>query len=145
MALTNEEVYWLSPDRKTLTRVTDDLKRPNGITGTPDGKNLFIADMGANQTWRYDIQPDGSLTNKMLICRAGSDGMTIDAEGNLYLTGRGVTVFDKAGQQIDHVDVPEGWTANVCFGGPEHKTLFITASKSLYSVQLRVKGANPMK
>jgi len=145
MALTNEEVYWLSPDRKTLTRVTDDLKRPNGITGTPDGKNLFIADMGANQTWRYDIQPDGSLTNKMLICRAGSDGMTIDAEGNLYLTGRGVTVFDKAGQQIDHVDVPEGWTANVCFGGPEHKTLFITASKSLYSIQLRVKGANPMK
>ena len=145
MALTNEEVYWLSPDRKTLTRVTDDLKRPNGITGTPDGKNLFIADMGANQTWRYDIQPDGSLTNKMLICRAGSDGMTIDAEGNLYLTGRGVTVFDKAGQQIDHVDVPEGWTANVCFGGPEHKTLFITASESLYSIKLRVKGANAAK
>ncbi len=71
--------------------------------------------------------------------------MTIDEEGNLYLTGRGVTVFDKTGKQIDHIDVPEPWTANVCFGGKDHKTLFITASKSLYSIQLRVKGANPAK
>ena len=125
--------------------MTDDLRKPNGITGTPDGKNLFVADMGANKTWRYDIQPDGSLTNKTLICALGSDGMTIDAEGNLYLTGRGVTVFDKTGKQIDHIDVPESWTANVCFGGPDRQTLFITASKSLYSIQLRVKGANPAK
>ena len=141
----NQEVYYLSPDRKTLTRLTDDLRQPNGITGTPDGKNLFVADMGANQTWRYDIQPDGSLTNKTLICRAGSDGMTIDEQGNLYLTGRGVTVFDKTGKQIDHIDVPENWTANVCFSGKDRKTLFITASKSLYSIQLTVKGANPSK
>ncbi len=141
----SQEVYYLSPDRKTLTRLTDDLRQPNGITGTPDGKNLFVADMGANQTWRYDIQPDGSLTNKTLICRAGSDGMTIDEQGNLYLTGRGVTVFDKTGKQIDHIDVPENWTANVCFSGKDRKTLFITASKSLYSIQLTVKGANPSK
>jgi gluconolactonase len=145
MALTNEEVFYLSPDRKTLTRVTDDLKKPNGITGTPDGKYLFVSDIGAHQTWRYDIQPDGSLTNKTFICALGSDGMTIDAEGNLYLTGHGVTVFDKTGKQIDHLDVPEGWSANVCFAGPDHQTLFITASKSLYSIRLRVKGANPAK
>jgi gluconolactonase len=145
MALTNEEVYYLTPDRKTLARVTDDLRKPNGITGTPDGKNLFVADIGASKTWRFDIQPDGSLTNKTLICPLGSDGMTIDAEGNLYLTGRGVTVFDKTGKQIDHIDVPESWTANVCFGGPDRKTLFITASKSLYSIQLIYKGANPSK
>jgi gluconolactonase len=141
----SQEVYYLSPDRKTLTRVTEDLRQPNGITGTPDGKNLFVADMRANQTWRYDIQPDGSLANKTPICALSSDGMTIDEEGNLYLTGRGVTVFDKTGKQIDHIDVPEGWTANVCFSGPDHKTLFITASKSFYSIQLRVKGANPSK
>jgi gluconolactonase len=145
MALTNEAVFYLSPDRKTLTRVTDDLKKPNGITGTPDGKTLFVSDIGARQTWRYDIQPDGSLTNKTLFCALGSDGMTIDAEGNLYLTGRGVTVFDKTGRQIDHIDVPENWTANVCFSGKDHQTLFITASKSLYSIQLRVNGANPAK
>ena len=145
MALPNQEVFYLSPDRKTFTRLTDDLRQPNGITGTPDGKTLFVADMGANQTWRYDLQPDGSLTNKTLFCRAGSDGMTIDTEGNLYLTGRGVTVFDKTGKQIDHIDVPENWTANVCFSGPERKTLFITASKSLYSIRLLYAGANPAK
>ncbi|HEX5397784.1 MAG TPA: SMP-30/gluconolactonase/LRE family protein [Verrucomicrobiae bacterium] len=145
MALTNEEVYYLTPDRKTLTRVTDDLRKPNGITGTPDGKNLFVADMGANKTWRYDTQPDGSLANKTLICNSGSDGMTIDEDGNLYLTGRGVTVFDKTGKQIEHIDVPESWTANVCFGGPDRKTLFITASTSLYSIRMNVKGANPAK
>ena len=145
MALTNEEVYYLSPDRKNLSRVTDDLKKPNGITGTPDGKNLFVSDIRAGQTWRYDIQPDGTLTNKTFFCALGSDGMTIDAEGNLYLTGSGVTVFDKTGKQIDHIDVPETWSANVCFSGKDRKTLFITATHSFYSIQLIYKGANAAK
>ncbi len=145
MALTNEEVFYLSPDKKTLQRVTEDLKKPNGITGTPDGKKLFVSDIRAAQTWRYDIQPDGSLTNKTFFCALGSDGMTIDVEGNLYLTGKGVTVFDKNGQQIDHIDVPEKWSANVSFGGKDHQTLFITATESLYSIRLRVKGANRAK
>jgi gluconolactonase len=145
MAMTNEEVFYLSPDWKKLLRVTDDLKKPNGITGTPDGKNLFVSDIGAHQTWRYDIAADGALTNKTFFCALGSDGMTIDTEGNLYLTGNGVTVFDKTGKQIDHIAVPEKWSANVCFGGADHKTLFITASESLYSIQLRVKGANLTK
>jgi len=145
MALTNEEVFYLSPDRKTLTRVTDDLKQPNGITGTPDGKKLFVSDIRAGRTWRYDIQPDGALTNKALFCALGSDGMTIDAEGNLYLTGHGVTVFDRDGKKVDHIDVPEKWTANVCLSGPDRRTLFITASESLYSIRLRVRGANPAK
>ncbi len=145
MALPSQEVFYLSPDRKNLMRVTDDLKKPNGITGTPDGKTLFVADIQANQTWRYDIQPDGSLTNKTLFCAKGSDGMTIDEDGDLYLCGQGVTVFDKTGRQIEHIDVPEPWTANVSFGGKDHKMLFITASRSLYSIQLHVKGANPAK
>jgi gluconolactonase len=145
MALTNEEVFFLSPDRKELRRVTDDLQKPNGITGTPDGKTLFVADIQANRTWRYDILPDGLLTNKTLFCAKGSDGMTIDEEGDLYLCGHGVTVFDKTGKQVEHIDIREPWTANVSFGGPDHKTLFITASKSLYAIQLRVKGANPAK
>ena len=145
MALTNEEVFYLAPDKKTLAPVTGDLKKPNGITGTPDGKNLFVSDIRDGKTWRYDIVADGTLTNKTFFCALGSDGMTIDAEGNLYLTGHGVTVFNKAGKQIDHIDVPEKWSANVCFGGADHKTLFITATESLYSIQLRVKGANAAK
>jgi gluconolactonase len=144
-AITNEAVYYLSPDRKTLTQLTDDLTRPNGITGTPDGKNLYVSDIDGHKTWRYDIEPDGTLKNKTLICALGSDGMTIDTAGNLYLTGRGVTVFDPTGKKIDHIDVPEPWTANVCFSGPERKTLFITASKSFYSIRLMNAGWNPAK
>jgi gluconolactonase len=71
----------------------------------------------------------------------GSDGMTIDDRGNVYLTGKGVTVFDDAGRKVDHVDVPEDWTANVCFGGKDRRTLFITASKGVYGIRTRTKGA----
>lgn len=141
-----QHVYFRATDGK-VTRVADDLKQPNGIIGTPDGKTLYVADIGARKTYRYDIQSDGKLTNKKLHCEMGSDGMTLDNEGNLYITGKGVFVFDKGGKQIEHIEVPkeDGWTANVCFGGKDKKTLFITASKSLYSIQMRVKGANQAK
>jgi gluconolactonase len=71
--------------------------------------------------------------------------MTLDTDGNLYLTGQGVTVFDKDGKQIDHIPVAESWTANVCFGGKDKQTLFITASKGLYSIKTKTKGANTSK
>jgi gluconolactonase len=140
-----QQVYYLAPGATNLVRVTDDLKKPNGITGTPDGKKLFVADIAADRTYSYDLQPDGTLANKKLFCAKGSDGMTIDERGDLYLCGKGVTVFDNTGKQIEHIDVPEEWSANVTFGAADHKTLFITASKSLYSIQLQVKGANPSK
>jgi gluconolactonase len=137
-----ECVYYLSPDRKKLVRVAEDLKQPNGIIGTPDGKTLYVADIGAAKTYRYLIQTDGSLKNKHLFCELGSDGMTIDNQGNVYLTGKGVTVFDSAGKQIEHIDVEEPWTANVCFGGADRKTLFITASKNFYGLKMQVTGVN---
>ena len=140
-----EQVYFLSADRKTLKRVTSDLVQPNGIIGTPDGKKLFVADIRAGKTYSYDIQADGSLSNKQLHCELGSDGMTLDTEGNLYLTGRGVIVFDKTGKKVAQIDVPERWTANVSFGGKDHKTLFITASTGLYSIQTKYRGANAAK
>jgi gluconolactonase len=121
--------------------VADDLKQPNGVIGTSDGKKLYVADIGAKKTYAYAIQPDGSLTDKQLFCELGSDGMTIDQRGNVYLTGQGVTVFDPTGRQIEHIDVPEGWTANVCFGGADHQTLFITASRGLYGLRMQVRGA----
>jgi gluconolactonase len=140
-----QHVYFLSADRGRLVRVVEDLKQPNGVIGTPDGKSLFVSDIRDGKTYKYDIQPDGGLTNKQLLCALGSDGMTLDDQGNLYLTGRGVTVFDKTGAQIERIEVPEPWTANVCFGGRDRKTLFITASKGLYAVRMRVKGANLSK
>lgn len=142
----SQQVYRLGSDRKTLTRLTEDMTQPNGIIGTPDGKQLFVADMGARRTYRFDIAEDGSLTNRVQICSLGSDGMTLDVEGNLFLTGnRGVTVVDKTGKQIERIEVPERWTANVCFGGKDHRTLFITASEGLYSIQLKHPGANAAK
>jgi len=136
-----QAVYYLAPDRKKLVRVADDLKQPNGVIGTPDGKILYVADIAGRKTYAYDIQPDGALAGKRLFCEMGSDGMTIDSEGNVYLTGKGVTVFDKTGKQIEQIPVAEGWTANVCFGGKDRQTLFITAGKGLYAIRMRVKGA----
>ena len=133
-------VFYLKSDRKTVVKVDTDMKQPNGIIGTPDGKRLYVADIGDRKTYVYDIQPDGSLTNKKLFCSMGSDGMTIDNQGNIYLTGRGVTVFNSKGEQIEQIPVEAGWTANVCFGGKDMKTLFITASQYLYSLRMNVKG-----
>ena len=85
------------------------------------------------------------MNGKKLFCEAGSDGMTLDTEGNLFTTSQGVFVFDKNGKQVEHIEVPESWTANVSFGGKDHRTLFITASKGLYSIQMKYAGANAAK
>ena len=140
-----QHVYYLAPGSATLVRVTDDLVQPNGIIGSPDGRTLYVADIGARKTWRYDIRPDGRLAGKTLVCEHGSDGMTLDDEGHLYLTGDGVRVFDRAGRQVEHIRVPEPWTANVSFCGKDRRTLFITASTGLYSVRTRTRGADPSK
>jgi gluconolactonase len=133
-------VYYLKPDHKTLLRVADDLQQPNGIIGTQDGKTLYVADIRANKTWSYSIAGDGTLSEKKLFCELGSDGMTIDTKGNIYLTGKGVTVFDTAGRQLGNIAVPENWTANICFGDKNRKSLYITASKGLYRIHTRKKG-----
>jgi gluconolactonase len=135
-----QAVYYLAPDHETIMRVADDLVQPNGIVGTPDGKTIFVADIGANKTWSYTVNKDHTLGNKKLFCELGSDGMTIDTRGNIYLTGKGVTIFNSAGRQIGHIDVPEDWTANVCFGGPDMKSLYITASKGLYRIKIKISG-----
>jgi gluconolactonase len=135
-----KHVYYLRPNRKRLIRVTDDLVTPNGIIGTPDGKLLYVADLGDKKTYVYKINKNGRLSDKKLFCSMGSDGMTIDNKGNIYLTGRGVTVFNPEGKKIEHIDIDAGWTANVCFGGEDRHTLFITAQKSLFALRMRVKG-----
>jgi gluconolactonase len=135
-----QHVYYLSPDHKKLVRVIDDLEQPNGIIGTPDGKRLYVADIKGNKTYTYSINADGSLSDKRIFANMGSDGMTIDDEGDIYLVGKGVTVFNSRGEQIDKIPVPRPWTANITFGGRDRSTLFITASDSLYSIQTRVHG-----
>ena len=133
-------VYYLAPGHTALVRVVGDMKTPNGIIGTPDGKALYVSDLAGGQTWAYDIERDGTLSHKRLFCHLGSDGMTIDSAGDVYLTGRGVTVFDKTGQQILHIPIQEGWTGNICFGGADRHLLFITASTSIYGLRMQVHG-----
>jgi len=139
IAQDGEHVYYLSPDRKKITRVVDDMVRPNGIIGTADGKKLYITDHGGKKTFVYRIKKDATLGRKKLIAEQGSDGMTLDEKGNLYLTTGAVLVYSPQGEQIAKIDTPEG-PANVTFGGPDNKTLFITARKSLYSIRMNVKG-----
>jgi gluconolactonase len=136
-----EYVYFFNRKSGAIKPVATDLKQPNGIKGTPDGKTLYVADIGAGKTYAYKMGEDGSLSDKRLFCELGSDGMTMDEKGNLYLTGRGVTVFNPAGEKIEHIDIKEPWTANVAFGGKDRKTLFITASKAVYGLEMQVRGA----
>ena len=139
-----EHVYYLSPDRKKVVRVIDDMVRPNGVIGTPDGGTLYVTDHGGRKTFAYKIEQDGTLSGKKLFAPEGSDGMTLDNEGNIYLTARVVAVYNKNGEKIEEIKVPEG-PANVTFGGSDNQTLFITARTSLYSVAMRVKGAEQKK
>ncbi|MBU2973926.1 SMP-30/gluconolactonase/LRE family protein [Zobellia sp. B3R18] len=134
-------VYYL-PKGNSVPRIVadDNFEQPNGIIGSPDGKTLYVSDNGAKKTYSYTIEANGNLTNKKLFADMGSDGMTLDNQGNVYLTGDGVTVFNSKGEQIEHIDVPESWTANVTFGGPEQKTLFITAMDSAYTLEMNVNG-----
>ena len=134
-------VYFFNTRTKQANPVAMDLKEPNGITGTPDGKTLYVADIGAGKTYSYSILPDGGLGDKKLFCAMGSDGMTIDSQGNVYLTGKGVTVFDKTGVKVLEIPVPEPWTGNVTFAGRDRDLLFITAGKKVYGVRMAVKGA----
>ncbi|MCC5940028.1 MAG: SMP-30/gluconolactonase/LRE family protein [Balneolaceae bacterium] len=135
-----ERVYYLTPDHQEILIVEDEFVKPNGIIGTPDGKTLYVADIGDSKTYSYTINEDGTLSNKQLFAEMGSDGMTIDDQGNVYLTGSGVTVFNKEGEQIEHIPVPQGWTGNVTFIGPDRRTLFITASNSVYTLEMNAQG-----
>jgi gluconolactonase len=135
-----EHVYYLTPDRKKVIRVISDMVRPNGLIGTPNGRRLYVADAGAGKTYTYRVNEDGTLANQQLFAEQGSDGMTIDSRGNVYLTGKTVTVYSRSGEKVTEIQVPEG-PANVTFGGQDNQTLFITARTSLYAVELQVKGA----
>lgn len=135
-----QKVYYLPKGKKEAIIAADDVIKPNGIVGTPDGKFLYVADMEANKTYRYRIGTDARLTDKQLILNQHSDGMTLDNKGNIYVTGKGVNIYKPTGEKIAHIDVPEEWCGNICFGGKNKNILFITASKSLYVIPTNAKG-----
>ena len=139
--LEERRVYFFNIDTKEIKIVAEgEYGQPNGIVGTADGKTLYVADNGKKKTYVFTINEDDSLSERKLFADMGSDGMTLDNQGNVYLTGDGVTVFDKNGTQIKHIAIPEKWTANVTFGGPNQDILFITAMDSVYTLEMAVNG-----
>ena len=134
-----EHVYCVSSSNGEISRVADDLIRPNGIVGNDEGTVLYITDHGAGKTYRYTIEFNGSLSNKELFVSVGADGLTIDNEGNVYLASNDILVYNSTGELIETINVP-GTLTNLCFGGVEGKTLFITTHDALYSLDMNVQG-----
>ncbi|WP_300348120.1 SMP-30/gluconolactonase/LRE family protein [Chryseobacterium sp.] len=133
-----KNLYYRNKDGKISKLET--FTQPNGIIGSIKSKKLYVSDIDAGKTYVYDILGEGKLSEKKLFCEMGSDGMTLDKEGNLYLTGDGVTIFNNKGEKIHHIKIPEDWTGNVTFGGENNNVLFITASKSVYTLPTKTKG-----
>jgi gluconolactonase len=139
-ALGGQRLYYLAKNQASAQLADSDLVQPNGITGSPDGKYLYVADMGRWKTFKYRVSTNGKLSNREIFCDEASDGMTVDKKGNLYLTGQGVKIYNPKGEKIAQIDIPEKWTANVCFGGRNKNILFITASEGIYILPMKVRG-----
>jgi len=137
--LDGDKVYYLPKGANAAIPVVSDMKKPNGIVGTPDGKYLYVGDYNG-KTYKYKIEKDGTLSEKTLFADQPSDGMTLDDKGNVYLTSRGVNVYNPEGKLIVKIPVPPPTTTNICFGGKHKDVLFITTSKALYTLQTKVKG-----
>ena len=132
-------LYYLPHDGKPLRRVAEGFINPNGVVGTLDGKKLYVSDTEKKETYVFDILDDGSLTNRRVFVPEYSDGMTLDELGNLYLTNGGIDIYSSKGKSITTIDLPAK-ASNVCFGGKDYKTLFITARKKVFSLHMKVSG-----
>jgi gluconolactonase len=135
------------PDRDQLQLVIKDLARPNGLAFSPDEKILYVAESGKKQWMRYRVQSDGSVTDGTLFLDAstdpadgGPDGLRVDRNGNIYGSGPGgVWIISPEGKHIGTIKVPER-VSNVAWGDKDAKTLYITASTSLFRIKLNVAG-----
>lgn len=138
-------VFRLSPDGTQLTIVASDFDMPNGLCFSPDESRLYIADSGTPHHIRvFDVMPDASLANGRVFCviaPGAPDGIRCDRAGNVWSTaGDGVHVFASDGTLVGKIPVPET-PANICFGGKDGATLFITARTSLYAIDVRARAA----
>jgi gluconolactonase len=143
-----EAVYYVAPDG-SVTRLIDNLQAPNGVILSTDEKTLYVAPTEQQEVWAYPIESPGKIGQGRIFCtvkqagekdNSGGDGVTIDSAGNLYVaTQLGLQVFAPDGKPLGVISFPEQ-PANVTFGPPEQKTLFVTARTSLYSLPMEVKG-----
>jgi gluconolactonase len=136
------------PARAELQLLVSDLTRPNGIAFSPDEKYLYVNNSEPKRIWmRYRVQPDGTLSDPKLLYDATADprpgapdGMKVDVEGNIYSAGPGgVWIFSPDGKPLGTIVMPER-VSNLAWAGPDRKTLYITASSSVYRVRLTISG-----
>jgi gluconolactonase len=142
-------VSYLPPGAKDAIIIDGDVARPNGLTLTRDGKTLIVDDTIGPVVFAYDVQPDGSVKNKRPFGQlrdipegkeSGADGMALDSEDRVYITTlTGVQVLDAKGQHLGTIKVPRQ-PANVAFGGPDKRTLYITAREGLYRIKMLSQG-----
>ncbi len=138
-------VFRFDEKKKSLDAVVTDFDKPNGLCFSPDEKFLYVADSGApHHIRRFEVREDGTLAGGKVFCvinPGGPDGIRCDQEGRLWSSaGNGVQVFSPEGVLIARLNLPET-AANLCFGGEDGKTLFITARTSLYAVKTRTTAA----
>ncbi|RIK77797.1 MAG: gluconolactonase [Planctomycetota bacterium] len=162
-----EGVYRIDPDGKVTRVIAGEVERPNGLAVSPDQKWLYVVDNqnstadGNRKLWRFALGSDGSvdLKSRTLLHDfghgRGGDGMEVDREGRLYVAAgfnvpneplesadvaAGVYVFSSEGKQVGFVPIKMDMVTNCCFGGPDGKTLFVTAGHTLWSVRVTTPG-----
>lgn len=135
MELEVQAVYYL--DRKgKITQVASDLPKPNGVILSPDGGTLYVADTSAEKIFAYDVTAPGKIENKREFANTGSDGMSVDKLGNIYITQDDIVAFAPNGKEVLRLTPPEK-PANCLLTG---KTLYVTARTGFYAIDLEVEG-----
>jgi sugar lactone lactonase YvrE len=134
-------VFRVSPDGEALTLVARDFIKPNGLAFSPDEKILYIADTELGHIRAFDVNADGSITNSRVFCQVERpDGFRVDVEGSLYISAmKSVEIFDRTGKKAGEITLPER-PANVAFGDPDRKTLYICARTGLYRARVNSPG-----
>jgi gluconolactonase len=139
-------VYRVGPDPRSPALLVDDFERPNGLCFSRDERRLFINDTARKHIRVFDVRPDGTLGNGRLWAETkgdkpgAPDGMKLDSAGNVYCCGPGgIHVFDPDANLLEVLAVPE-YTANFAWGDDDLRSLFITASTSLYRVRRTIPG-----
>ena len=140
------------PDNRHLQLVIKNLTRPNGIAFSPDEKYLYVSNSDPKDlVWMlYDVKPNGMVTNGEVFCRAdtsqgvgGPDGIKVDEKGKIYGAGPGgIWIISPEGKHIGTIKIPER-VANCAWGGADWKTLYVTASTSVYRINLNIPGEKP--
>jgi polygalacturonase len=152
-SLSNPSAHFISPDGTTIIPAGEDFLdgatswgvksspqiRSFGLGRAVPGEPFYVTDESALRTWKADVNVDGSLTNFQLFAEQGGESVTADSRGNVYIAAGQIYVYDPAGKLIDTIEVPER-PIQLVFGGEDHKTLFIAARTSLYSVRTRYSG-----